>query len=341
MTPQVWLLAPVLFLTGVLLDVLPRRPRRGVYFGVTTGAEFAASPEGRKLATRHRALVWASTLGAALFLLSPSHPAAFVGAVATQLAGMAAGWLLGHRDARGHAIAPGTARVASLQPDEAFPQRALALIASASVVLAASWTFVVSRYEEFPQRLPVHYNLHGLADRFEDKSWAWVLMPLIVGTCVVALVASNAYWVFVSSRRGGSPETVENRRDHQRLVSNSLSVLSLLVSLMFALIAIGPVLGKGTHLPGGWLMLAFVVAILTVVIRMLVKWNDLPGGSGDDTPDECWKWGLVYWNPQDPAIFVEKRDGVGYTVNFGNSKSWIYVGLAAAVAVLPLVIRKL
>jgi hypothetical protein len=33
------------------------------------------------------------------------------------------------------------------------------------------------------------------------------------------------------------------------------------------------------------------------------------------------------YNPQDPAIFVQKRLGLGYTVNFGNRISWVLLAL--------------
>jgi uncharacterized membrane protein len=39
---------------------------------------------------------------------------------------------------------------------------------------------------------------------------------------------------------------------------------------------------------------------------------------GDRTPDACWRWGLFYVNPADPSILIEKRFGIGYTLNFGN-----------------------
>ena len=51
---------------------------------------------------------------------------------------------------------------------------------------------------------------------------------------------------------------------------------------------------------------------------------------GDATPDACWKCGLVYWNSADPALFVEKRFGVGYILNFAHRGAWFAVaGLLA------------
>jgi len=40
---------------------------------------------------------------------------------------------------------------------------------------------------------------------------------------------------------------------------------------------------------------------------------------------------LFYVNRDDPALFIEKRFGVGYTLNFGHPGVWI--GLAVLVAV--------
>ena len=62
-----------------------------------------------------------------------------------------------------------------------------------------------------------------------------------------------------------------------------------------------------------------------------------PGGpAGDRTPDACWKWGMFYINPNDPALFVEKRFGIGYTVNLGNRWSWIFL----VITLLPLILVK-
>ncbi|WP_369414111.1 DUF5808 domain-containing protein [Desertivirga xinjiangensis] len=35
-----------------------------------------------------------------------------------------------------------------------------------------------------------------------------------------------------------------------------------------------------------------------------------------------WKWGLLYYNPDDPSLFVDKRFGIGQTFNFAHRKAW-------------------
>ena len=43
-------------------------------------------------------------------------------------------------------------------------------------------------------------------------------------------------------------------------------------------------------------------------------------------PNECWKGGILYYNPNDSAIFVGRRDGAGFTLNMANPWSWAVLG---------------
>ncbi len=53
--------------------------------------------------------------------------------------------------------------------------------------------------------------------------------------------------------------------------------------------------------------------------------------------DEFWKWGIMYNNPGDPAIWVEKRIGIGWTLNFAHKESLVIVGIIFAIPVCLLV----
>jgi uncharacterized membrane protein len=59
---------------------------------------------------------------------------------------------------------------------------------------------------------------------------------------------------------------------------------------------------------------------------------------GDGTPDDAWKvGGLFYYNPNDPAVWVEQRVGLGYTLNIGNSSAWLLIGmLLLPIVAVPL-----
>ena len=69
--------------------------------------------------------------------------------------------------------------------------------------------------------------------------------------------------------------------------------------------------------------------------RATVSAGEAP--AGDRTPDACWKWGLFYVNPADPSILVEKRFGIGYTVNLGNRWAWVVLVAVLVPAVLGMI----
>jgi uncharacterized membrane protein len=54
---------------------------------------------------------------------------------------------------------------------------------------------------------------------------------------------------------------------------------------------------------------------------------------GDRTDDTRWKLGLFYYNPDDPALFVEKRFGLGHTVNLANRWAWLVLFVIAVLIV--------
>jgi uncharacterized membrane protein len=83
----------------------------------------------------------------------------------------------------------------------------------------------------------------------------------------------------------------------------------------------------------------FALAIVFVVRIVLINRTLISGGDG--TPDQCWKLGFLYINPADPAIFVEKRLGIGYTCNFGNRTIWPFLGLILLFSLIPVLLRYL
>jgi uncharacterized membrane protein len=51
--------------------------------------------------------------------------------------------------------------------------------------------------------------------------------------------------------------------------------------------------------------------------------------------DRYWYGGFFYNNPDDPAIFVPKRFGLGWTLNFGHPRSkLVLIGLLVGMLVL-------
>jgi hypothetical protein len=74
-----------------------------------------------------------------------------------------------------------------------------------------------------------------------------------------------------------------------------------------------------------------LLAVFSYVAAMKARPNE-------STPDRCWKAGIFYINPEDPSLFVSKRLGIGYTLNFGNPWSWVVLAIILLAAAAPIVL---
>jgi uncharacterized membrane protein len=88
------------------------------------------------------------------------------------------------------------------------------------------------------------------------------------------------------------------------------------------------------------IMAVAVIGPLTGYLMPMVRvQNELKSLAGSDalgTRAEGWRWrGLIYYAPEDPALFVPKRWGIGQTLNFARPGAWLFV---AAVTLLPLLL---
>ena len=57
----------------------------------------------------------------------------------------------------------------------------------------------------------------------------------------------------------------------------------------------------------------------------------------DRQNNDLWKWGIVYFNPNDPSVWVEKRFGIGWTLNFAHKESWFIIMIILAIPVAFLI----
>ena len=72
-----------------------------------------------------------------------------------------------------------------------------------------------------------------------------------------------------------------------------------------------------------WIIFGPIAAVGTFSLLLLGL-----GRTGPRPPDAAWS-GSFYSNPNDPALLVPKRFGMGYTLNFGNPGSWAVLTFSA------------
>jgi uncharacterized membrane protein len=81
------------------------------------------------------------------------------------------------------------------------------------------------------------------------------------------------------------------------------------------------------------LAIGLVVAIVALaVVAIPMKRGGAPISARGGREERGWH-GFIYANPDDPNLFVPKRLGVGWTLNFGHRRAWqVVFGFLAFVA---------
>lgn len=82
-----------------------------------------------------------------------------------------------------------------------------------------------------------------------------------------------------------------------------------------------------------------ISALMVIVIAKNTKEEDFSAKTTEDeriinrSDDQYYLFGSIYYNKNDPALFVEKRVGIGTTLNFAKPAAKIYMGVIAVIVI--------
>lgn len=308
--------------TGAVMFLLPHLSPRRYFFAITVAPGFPSSEGGRTILRAYHVAVLISVLlsAAVVFALAGVIPnLAFLASVLLPLAGGGAAFLWARSKARAHSFeSPQPERAAGLSPEaDRLPRwMALALLPFAAPLAAAAW--LRSHWDEIPARFPVHFDANGAPNRWAEKSARAVFGPLLAEAGLMLAILFLSIAMFHGARRG--PQRIA--------VLKMLVAVLYLLGYTFTLTSLTP-LARIPVLAILLPALVFSVGVLVWCFRMASN----PEMPAEDTPDRYWRLGAIYANRSDPAIFVQKRIGFGYTFNFGNPLSWAILGLFALVVI--------
>jgi uncharacterized membrane protein len=185
-----------------------------------------------------------------------------------------------------------------------------AILGAAAIVLDARW-------EEIPERFAVHFGLGGRPDGWAPRTVEGVFGPLVAGAAVALLVVLLR--AAVARARSGRQALAMGAPERLYAGALLLAVESF-VAVTFAttsFLALGATLRIVlTVAIGGVVLLLLGIAASLV---LLSRRPPDPGG----TPSGGWRaGGIVYADPSDADLWVPKRIGIGWTLNFSHPAAW-------------------
>lgn len=213
-------------------------------------------------------------------------------------------------------------------PLSRFAVRAMVLIVSGTAL------FLVLRYPALPDLLPVHFKRGGVPDGWQFRTLGRVLLPVLVQAALALSLGAIAALLL---SRGSDAHALDapDVRAASAAAETVLLIALIWVSFQsytaFALVRMWTT-SRG-HL--GPLYTSFELAGLVLTGIVAVR-GHVRVGRPSPRPyvPEHWRFGQLYKNAHDPALFVPTRDGSRWTLNFGRPVAAALLGVVLAVGVL-------
>lgn len=230
------------------------------------------------------------------------------------------------------------ADLTSRPADEMLPSLFFALPMVISLGLIA---YTATQYSSLPDLIPTHWGPDGKPDAFSDKNpFSAIALLLILFVMQGMMVAINIFTKQSGVKLNAAKKNSSRiqQLSFRKYTSWFLFLTTLLMTILIGFLQLTTIHGE---LGGPFLMMAMPLGFLIIILLATAIYAFKVGQGGsriqpmieeeaalgitDSDDDACWKAGVFYVNRNDPSIFVEKRFGVGWTLNFGNPIGYLVV----------------
>jgi len=226
------------------------------------------------------------------------------------------------------------------------PTRVTVVAATATVaVISFSVAFLAARSPALPDLLPVRFTRGGVPNGWQYKTVARVLMPALVQAALALTL--GAIGALVLSRSHGTHDR-EATDVRAASVAAEYVALMTLIWVAFQAYAAIALVAMWQREQGGLGRQYTYVEIFGLLLTLAVAFRARSQfGRPAQRPfvAEHWRFGQLYKNAGDPALFVPTRDGARWTLNFGRPVAVLLmavilgIGMIGPTIILGLLLR--
>ena len=208
-------------------------------------------------------------------------------------------------------------------------------------------------WPSLPDSIPIHMNAAGAVDGWVDKG-PGAIVTMLAGQWILIVTFVLVYLMIrVTKRQIDASKPDESREQGRRFRYIMSACIVFCGAAMAAILGVLPIILA--HSTGGlsYTIIPIIVIFAIIAVMLIIMFRTGQGGSllkvktaqeneqkytssADD--DKYWKLGVFYVNPKDPALFVEKRFGIGWTFNFGHPMGWVIMAGLIVVVIVSLLI---
>ncbi|UEL49090.1 DUF1648 domain-containing protein [Terrisporobacter hibernicus] len=213
------------------------------------------------------------------------------------------------------------------------------------ILSLVSFVYVLLSYKNMPDTIITHWGAYGKPDGYSEKnilnvfftSFIDISMVLLFAVIGIGSVAGNTYI---------DNENLEvNRKKAVKYLNGigySFLVLTLSIQSITSTIPIFMVQEKDMPM---WLTIGSCIIPIFIVVPVIYFYlmlSSIKPKSRNiytiENDDEKWIYGFIYYNKEDPKLMVEKRLGMGWSINMAHTLGKVITIILVLITVGSLLI---
>jgi uncharacterized membrane protein len=216
------------------------------------------------------------------------------------------------------------------------PATRVTRVAACAIVLIILGTaaYLVMQYRVLPWLLPVHFRTDGMPNGWQYRTRLRVALPVLV-EAALAITLGGVGALLLSRPHGehdaDAPDVRAAGAAAEAVVLIALIWVAFQSYAAWALVSMWARERAGLGLP--YVYVELTGAVLTCVVAVRAN-RRLGRPAPRPFVPEHWRYGQLYKNAADPALFVPTRDGRRWTLNFGRPVTAALLGIVLGVGIL-------
>jgi uncharacterized membrane protein len=354
-TILIWLLVDALLMASFVW--MPVMRGEEAFFGVRVSREFYNS-EGRRLLRRYwfwllMFFLEVEAIGILVSFYRAELPLARIASMPLVILPAAILYILFYRQVKPFAATDDGQRFASALRRRHLSEYTNVYLEAAMLFLTVIPSlFLIYYYPQLPEKIPVHWNWRGRPDGWAQKSFGSVFflsLMLIYLQGLFLLVKHGLLTVKMTLPAERAEEYLKGKEEFLSTIMKMMDWVRLMVATMMGALLLNIVFSSVERLrhlsalavvvdsTSTLLLVAVCVYFIVRLVKIDRRLKRTAGRVYVQRGRDAAHWyagGLFYYNPEDPALFVEKLVGFGYTFNMANRRVYVYL---AYIILLPLI----
>lgn len=211
----------------------------------------------------------------------------------------------------------------------------------------------IIQYPNIPHRYPSHWNISGNITGYSIKTY-FAIFSTPINQLILILITFFIYKItFWSKNEINTNVSIENNIKFRNVWGIYIIILNFVMQIVLLIDDFQTIqlIKENISLIN---IIIIVITMIVTLVSLVIGFKVGQGGSKlkanegkreiainmrDD--DKYWKMGnLIYYNTNDPSIFVQKRFGIGWTVNVGSRGGQIFYAIIIIFIIVSLLIGK-